>query len=186
LPWKWKETFKWFFNAGSVPSDVNKDNAEEALRDATRNIVFAHNNCGLADSVGANASYQGRTTHSTQISNDGGCGDGDDESVNGFGTLPDGVLATTCTYYNSDGEASESDTRFNKAHFKWYAVKPPSCSDRISIQGVATHERGHTFGLGHVSENGHANLTMSTAVGACDDRPNTLGLGDVKGLNAKY
>ena len=50
-----------------------------------------------------------------------------------------------------------------------------------------THERGHTFGLNHVAESGHGNLTMSTIInGTCQASERTLGRGDVIGLDRKY
>jgi len=50
-----------------------------------------------------------------------------------------------------------------------------------------THERGHTFGMGHVSETGRGNLTMSTNVnGPRQMAERSLGRGDVRGLGAKY
>jgi hypothetical protein len=49
-----------------------------------------------------------------------------------------------------------------------------------------THERGHTFGLGDVSESSHANPTMSSASnGSCQISERTLGKGNAKGLNRK-
>jgi predicted Zn-dependent protease len=46
-----------------------------------------------------------------------------------------------------------------------------------------THERGHTFGLGHADS---TTLTMSPNSNYCDNSGATLGLGDVRGLRQKY
>ena len=48
------------------------------------------------------------------------------------------------------------------------------------------HELGHVFGLNHVSESGHPNLTMSTAARDCSNAPLSLGLGDVRALRQLY
>jgi len=50
-----------------------------------------------------------------------------------------------------------------------------------------THERGHTFGLGDLSESNHGALTMSGEIeGPCKMGVRTLGKGDIKGLENKY
>jgi predicted Zn-dependent protease len=70
--------------------------------------------------------------------------------------------------------------------YHFYVNKPSSCSNRYSIEAVATHEFGHAFGLAHVSETYHPSLTMSTVIRSCQASESTLGLGDVRGLNALY
>ncbi|WP_338089092.1 matrixin family metalloprotease [Nannocystis pusilla] len=59
--------------------------------------------------------------------------------------------------------------------------------EQFSVKAVMTHERGHTFGLGHVGESSHGDLTMSPTInGPCQDSESTLGEGDVAGLRALY
>jgi hypothetical protein len=45
---------------------------------------------------------------------------------------------------------------------------------------------GHAFGLGHVGERRHGELTMSTTGPLCDNEEASLGLGDVLGLEELY
>lgn len=52
---------------------------------------------------------------------------------------------------------------------------------------VATHEYGHAFGVGHVDEASHRNLTMSAGLNeSCSNFEASLGKGDVRALNALY
>ena len=51
---------------------------------------------------------------------------------------------------------------------------------------MATHEFGHAFGLGHVAEGLHANLTMAPYILPCQNSESRLGLGDLRGLQAEY
>jgi len=185
--WTWKKTFEWRFNAGSTPSGMSKDFVEAALKKATSNITGSRNSCGLADQVSATHAYKGHTTQGAQIGTDGSCGNGNGVNTVGFGDLPSGVLGLTCVWFDGSGEALESDMRLNKADFHWVVNIGSGCANRWSLEAVATHERGHTFGIGHVSESAHGNLTMSPLInGPCQSSEATLGLGDVKALRAKY
>jgi Matrixin len=189
--YKWYGTYNWYFNAGSTPSEITVDNAESALRQGTTNITHANNNCGLTDNISATAAYQGRTSQGVDINTDGTCQSYQaNQSVSGFGDLPSGILGVTCTWADTSStpaKAVQSDVRFNKADYQWVVNIGSGCSNKWSVEAVATHERGHTYGLGHVSEADHGNLTMSTAInGPCQNSESTLGLGDVKGLRQLY
>lgn len=178
----------WWFHAASTPAQSSVDNVEAALTQAARNITQSRNSCGMSDLVGVTQSYRGRTGKPTQIGADASCsGTGDGQNTVGFGDLPDGVLGLACVFYDGDGKVVEADIRLNKVESHWYAVKPSSCSGRYSVEGVATHEFGHVFGLGHVGESGHGNLTMSPQInGPCQSTEASLGRGDVLGLRALY
>lgn len=78
--------------------------------------------------------------------------------------------------------------KLNDRGYRWFAgnTPPAGCRTAFSVEGVATHEMGHVFGLSHVSESAHGNLTMSTKARPCTASDTTLGLGDVLGLRKKY
>lgn len=185
----WSDTYRWRFQAGSTPSGNSKDNVETALRHAASAITTSRNDCGLADQVSAMHTYLGRTSAAPNIRSANGvvsCGAKDGTNTAGFGTLPPGFLAVACTWTDGNGRALEGDVKFN-TRYRWFALGVPSgCENRFGVQAVGTHEFGHVFGLGHVSESTHPNLTMSTAARACSNAPLSLGLGDVRALRRLY
>jgi hypothetical protein len=185
LNYKWHRTYRWYFNAGTTPGELTVAEAEQAIREATGNITAARNNCGLTDNVSASHQYEGRTSRSADITTTGGCTARDGVSVTGFGDLPSGTLALTCTWSDGSGSALESDARINKADYNWTThAGSSSCSNRYGLEAIMTHERGHTFGLGHVAAG--SMLTMRPSFGPCDGSAASLGLGDVRGLRQKY
>lgn len=194
--YKWTEAMHWKYNAESRPSEVSMDSSTAAMKDGTSNITSADNDCGLTDQVAARHEYDGTSQKNAGLNNspskDVTCeGNGDGTSVVDWGDLYSGYLAVTCTWDRTDpnvNTAKESDVRFNKDDFQWTANPSDlTCIGRYGIEPVMTHERGHSYGLDHVSEVGHGNLTMSRASnGACQDSESTLGLGDVRGLKARY
>ena len=182
---RWRDRFEWRFSAGTTPTGLGKDAVEAALRRAVVNIVRSDNDCGMADHVSATARYAGRTTRGTNVTSAGACGSPDGLNVVGFGALPTGTLGVSCTW-SIDGRAIENDVRLNRGDHRWFVRRPAGCTNRFGIEAVMTHELGHTFGLGHVSEATHGNLTMSTRLSPCSNAPSTLGRGDVIGLRALY
>jgi hypothetical protein len=184
LGFKWNQTLRWSFNASTTPSGLSRDSVELVLRRSTNNITRSRNDCSISDEVSAANSYAGRTDRRANVGSDGACGSPDGTNVVSFGSLPTGVLAVTCTWFNTSG-AVESDVRLTTSS-RWYTSRPSGCTSRFSLESVMTHERGHSFGLGHVSERDHGRLTMSTKIGPCDDSARTLGRGDVIGLRSIY
>ena len=182
---RWTTTLRWSFRALSTPKGVRRGAAAAALQRAARNIVTGHNNCDLADRISATERYLGRTTSPTDINDDATCGTPDGRNEVGFGRLPATDMALTC-WWTRNGHTVEADVKLNKAFFSWTARVRPGCSLTWSIEDVATHEFGHAFGLDHVAEVPHGNLTMSPFIAPCQNGETTLGLGDIRGLERKY
>jgi hypothetical protein len=180
----WSQLVRWKFNAASTPSGFNVGAVESVLIKSFNNITGAHNNCGRADKVSAQNSYEGRTERSAGISRFGGCTNSDGRNVVAFGTLPRGVLAVTCTRHFRN-QILEADIRIN-SRYPW-AITAAACSNQELLEPTVTHEVGHVFGLGHVGERRHPLLTMSTrSDGPCSNAASTLGLGDMLGLEDLY
>ena len=67
------------------------------------------------------------------------------------------------------------------------------CTAQTSFEGVATHEIGHGFGLGHSCEDEEAcpdptlrNAVMNWAIGSCETGRETPNEDDIAGMNALY
>ena len=175
---RWQSEFRWWFRSGSTPSGLSRRAAEKAITRGVGNIVNARNDCGRADAVNVAASYRGRTTSLPS------CKRTDGRNVIGFRTLPDGVAAQAC-WWMSGGRVVEADVQINSS-VPW-ATSLAGCVDQLMLEAVMTHEAGHVFGLGHVAERRHGRLTMSTYIdGPCNNQESTLGLGDMRGLEALY
>lgn len=190
---KWKSIMNWWYNPAGTPADVDRTRGREAVRRAVRNVVTGRNDCGMADQVSASQDYQADTTTAPNFAaGEYACAAPDGKNVVGWGKLyREGVLAATCAWAREDGQTyltiHESDVKIS-TDFTWYADRPTVCVDgRYGIEPVMTHEFGHSYGLGHVEEETHPNLTMSTHLnGPCQDAEVTLGKGDVWGLQSLY
>jgi hypothetical protein len=189
LPYKVASTLHWYFNPKTTPDGLSSRGAERAIRAGGANITNTRNKCRLGDRVPRDAglSYEGRTSARAQLNTSAQCSGHDRQSVVSFGSMQKGALAANCIAWNSGGVIS-SDILINKKHYRW-TTNPGarSCKSKYDLASVITHERGHTYGLGHVSEGAHGKLTMSQRInGTCQASERTLGRGDVLGLDRKY
>jgi hypothetical protein len=175
---------RWYFNQSTTPDELSSKGALGAIRRGTQNITDTQSNCRRGDRVPHFMDYEGFTNHHA-------CpGHNDKMSVVSFGKLPQGTLAQACTVVEKDDHENRtkwSDILINKARYKWTTNPGARCKSKYDLESVVTHERGHTFGLGHVSEGSHPRLTMSERLnGTCQSSERSLGLGDWRGLDRKY
>lgn len=175
-------TYAWKYNGNGAPASV-AGSALANLKTATSNMANGRDDCGLAGQPRTGQSFTGTTTKAPGITADAQCQSGPDQvNVTGWKSLTaNGVLAVTCTYSSSGShDVADSDAAIN-SKVRW-VTSAASCNGAYDLQGVMTHERGHTYGLGHAGGAGAEGLTMYPSVRACDFSKRTLGRGDLLGL----
>ena len=185
IGYRWSQPFVWTFQQHSVPEQYNATDVLEVLQRSFDNITEVRNDCGLPDRVSATARYTGTTFADP-------CGEtGDGYNTVGFGEMPEDVsedtIALTCPYGDTTGdEVSEVDVIISR-DVEW-ALSEDECRGFEEIlEATMTHEVGHVFGLDHVSERRHGDLTMSPlSNGPCSNDETSLGLGDILGLEELY
>jgi hypothetical protein len=182
----WNSVYRWHFNAESVPAGLDPDTTLAVIQTAFDNVLSERNDCGRPDTIHAKALYQGDTTQKP-------CTDTPDvQNTISFGELPDATspdaIAYTCPFFGGP----DADTRIAVdadivilKDLPW-SLSDKSCFLQYSLEATITHEVGHVFGLDHVTERDHGELTMSTTLDACDNSGSTLGLGDMLGLEELY
>jgi hypothetical protein len=182
---KWKQTLNWRYQSSSTPGDLNGADTLNVIKRSFDNITGAHNDCGLADTVGATAQYLGPTSAKPNVNKRGRCSPRDNQNVVGFGRLPNGILAVTCIRFGNNS-ITEADIRIN-TQWDWALTEGTCRLWQELLEPTMTHEIGHMFGLGHVGEKKHGRLTMSpVSDGPCSNGESTLGWGDVRGLRHLY
>ena len=181
-------TYNWYIGDGDMPGGLDRNRALLYFADSIYRIESSHNNCGLADQVGASAHYAGTTAYEADVSDHGTCTARDGKSTWDAGNLA-GAIASTCSWtWPTPGvknDLREADVRFNIHDHDFTTQPTTSCSGKYDILSVGTHEAGHVFGLQHVGT-GHANLTMYPSADPCVTKMRTLGKGDVNGLRSIY
>ncbi len=174
--YRWDRPLEWRFAEETVPDRYDVAIVLEIIRRSFDNVTGIFNDCGLPDRISAEAIYRGTATGSA-------CGEADDVNLIGFGRLRGNFLAVTCPWVFDDDTYAEIDIEIDRGT-DW--ALGDDCDDEYFLEAVITHEVGHAFGLGHVSERRHGELTMSTTGPVCDNEEASLGLGDVLGLEELY
>lgn len=173
----WSSAVSWRYNASG-----EKTSGLTALRSAAGAWDGALTSCGTKVTSTARNTYLGTTTRQPAVTAAGGCGAMDKTNSVGWGSLPSGVLGLTCVWFGSDRVAVEADQRYATG-FTWNSAATCTGS-RYDLRGVATHEWGHTYGLGHTAQ--ASGLVMKPSSTTCETAQRTLGLGDVLGIDALY
>jgi hypothetical protein len=175
--WLGVGTVNWRYNASG-----QKTSGLTAVRNGANAWGGSITACSTTVNSAARNSYVTTTTQAPGVTSAAGCGSSSGVNVVGWGALPSGTLATTCTWYNGSGNATESDQKYATG-YSWNSAS--SCSgSNYDLRGVATHEWGHTFGLDHVAQS--TGLVMKPASSTCETAQRTLGLGDLRGIDALY
>lgn len=202
LGFKVTSTLNWYYN----PSNEPIAGAVNVISRAGSAAAEGHNDCGVSPGPWHPASplLAGYTSTRPQTQANS-CPSGDTVSVFGWANswYVGGSLAITCFYADntySPGRLKTADVVFN-VDYRWTtdlktcgapplvypAVADTAVDEVVDLEGVAVHEWGHVFGLGHTSDSGGGSTqTMAPGQYDCDGNPRTLGSGDVSGLAVAY
>lgn len=192
--------YRFYIGDGSFPAALSRSDFGEKVSNSVENIIRADNDCAMADNVSAEGAYEGFTTTESDMRTSGGvtsCGDGSLDNRDGTSTWDAGNIdkngsppvAKACWWGiptpGAKNDLVEADVRFNISNYD-FTVTPNSCRDKYDVVSVGTHEAGHVYGMGHVSESDYPWMTMSTNSEICDSSARTLGRGDIRGLESMY
>lgn len=174
--WKRSGTVTYRVNYSSIPSTVV--NPQPAITNSFE--VWEQHTGGKVNFV------EGAPTTLTRYARDG-------VNLVAWGRVSaSGAIAVTYTWYNATtGEAVEQDVIMNsKLPWKQTYVSNPDavCGDLYAydVQNILTHEVGHWVGLDDLYDDVDQDLTMYGYGDKGELKKVTLGLGDVKGMDALY
>ena len=182
---KWIDTYRWKINETWGPGRGATDRIRAAADTWTANIYY----CGKHSVAYATEQYQGKSGTAVGVTREGGCAAHGSESTIGYGVIsyPPDVLGATCVHYFLHellGIMAEADVKFNTLDSWYTGASESGCSGKWDLQGVATHEFGHVFGLDHVGQS--TGQVMRPSSPPCDTGNRHLGLGDATGVKLLY
>ncbi|MEM2341438.1 MAG: hypothetical protein QXX94_00045 [Candidatus Bathyarchaeia archaeon] len=164
LPFKWKTTAKFW---------INPSNKYGFLASAVVAAITASANTWDSQITFKVFEYRGTTRRNA--------GRYDGYNVVSWGSYRAGVIAVTYIWYVGD-MIIETDTRLN-TYYEWSLKGEPN---KMDVQNIMTHEFGHWCGLDDLYEDKDYWLTMYGYADYGETYKQTLGLGDILGLQAVY
>lgn len=180
---KWKTSEPWVTNpsnaagldGGFVFSNLASDIAK--WEDATDGVLGN----GIAGVILGDGALTSDTLIADTLSPDGA------NEVYFGGIADPGVIAVTIVWGIFSGptfarELVEWDQVYDDADYAWSATGAAGAMD---FENIATHELGHTIGLGHPSDS-CADETMYRFASLGETKKRTLNTGDVAGANQLY
>ena len=177
---KWTKSMQWWYAPKYEPSSYARNRYGSSLQTWVRGISRCTNYETLNQ---LSTAFQGNSSLSPSISSNGDyCLLSEGKSIVGWKPMPLGLLGVTCTWgeFLFATSFSEADIALN-SNQPWYFPENGSmCASQFNMQQAATHEFGHSIGLGHVDES--YNQIMGPSAGECELTSSKLGLGDLTGL----
>ncbi|MEM3045644.1 MAG: hypothetical protein QW057_01010 [Candidatus Bathyarchaeia archaeon] len=162
--------FHWYTTARYW---INPSNKYGFSQSAVVTVITASAETWDKETYATVFSYQGTTSRSA--------GRYDGYNVVAWGSYRAGVIAVTYIWY-SGKRVLETDTRMN-TYYQWSLSGE---ARKFDVQNIMTHEFGHWAGLADLYEDRDYWLTMYGYAGYGETYKRTLGLGDIKGLEAVY
>lgn len=189
-----ESSYGWHSNLNSAPASLSHTKVLAGWKRAAAAISNTSSTCDTRDLNPKPQAYLGDGAIAGNAKQSSCTPDGSTDGLNSlvFGPLTDPTyLAVACHWMKQDSPKStywllkEADVRFRSSGYSW-KFADETCATGFSLVGVATHELGHVYGMGHVDESTHGNLTMSTATAPCEFGMVNLGTGDVSGIAHLY
>lgn len=168
-PWRWAVPYIPKVNVSTMPSDLvaaDVVSSFQAALDTWDDAVLVELTGTIT--TGGNANHVGVL---------------DGNNLFAWKALTSGVIAVTTTWYYDDAQlALESDAAYNTA----YSWSTSGAASAFDLQHIATHEVGHSVGLGDLYASADSCLTMYGYGSTGDTHARTLGDGDLLGVRATY
>lgn len=177
----------FYVNGETLPAGLSYADFSAEV-DYARNAIRAGNNsCGFPTNAYSISLNRKGSTSGPAMNTDGSCNYDSYDEID-FGVLDD-ALGQACVKWTTvpfaDDRISEADIRLDK-DFRYFRILPSNCTSAYEVSGLLVHEFGHSFGMGHVSEDTHGQLTMSTNSTRCSYADHSFGLGDYNNMNDHY